>query len=158
MLDAGQPGRLAGREAEHDAGERLEDQVLRAVGEHRDEDEDGEAPRLGLGPDLGSASRKPRCGPRARPRLAAARPSMPQTASSESTNAAPHTTAVTATRRAGENGSRSRPASAGGDREAGDHHEPDDRRRGARAVGLDPLGQQRQERGAGGADAEADQR
>ena len=53
MLDAGELGRFAGREAEDQAGERLEDQVLGAVGQHRDEHEDGEAARLRLGPDLG---------------------------------------------------------------------------------------------------------
>ena len=53
VLHARQLRRLARREAEHHAGERLEDQVLRAVGQHRDEDEDREAARVGFGPDLG---------------------------------------------------------------------------------------------------------
>ena len=52
MLQPGQPGDCARREAEHGAGERLEDQFLRAVGQHRDEHEDREAARLRLRPDL----------------------------------------------------------------------------------------------------------
>ena len=48
---------FAGREAEDQAGEGLEDQVLRAVGQHRDEDEDGEPPRLAAPPRPGPAPR-----------------------------------------------------------------------------------------------------
>ena len=54
--------RLAGRDAEDDAGEGLEDQVLRAVGEHRDEDEDREAARLRLAPDLRASAVAERAG------------------------------------------------------------------------------------------------
>ena len=46
---------------------------------------------------------------------------------------------------------------AGGDRDAGDHHQPDDGGRGGPPLVHDPLGQQHEERGAGGADADADQ-
>ena len=42
MLYAGQAGRLAGVHPKTIAAEGFEDQVLRAEGEHRDEDEDGE--------------------------------------------------------------------------------------------------------------------
>ncbi len=50
MLHARQFRRLARGEREHDPRKRLEDQVLRGIGEHRDEHEDGEAPRLRLVP------------------------------------------------------------------------------------------------------------
>ena len=39
-------------------GEGLEDQVLRAVGQHGDEDEDGEAPRRAVRPHLGDGLRE----------------------------------------------------------------------------------------------------
>ena len=55
------PGELGGgarRQAEHQPGERLEDQFLGAVGEHRDEHEDREPPRLRLGPDFRQALRE----------------------------------------------------------------------------------------------------
>ena len=45
-------GRLAGGEAEQQPGDRLEDQFLRAIGEHRHRDEDGEAARARIGGDL----------------------------------------------------------------------------------------------------------
>ena len=45
MLDARELGRLTGREAEDRTSVRLEDQILRAIGEHRQCDENREAAR-----------------------------------------------------------------------------------------------------------------
>src|SRR5678815_2545321 len=50
MLDARKLRRFAGREGEDRAGKRLEDQILRAIGEHRDENKDREPPRFWLVP------------------------------------------------------------------------------------------------------------
>jgi len=53
MLQAGELGGLTRCHFENQAGERLHDQVLHAVGEHRDKDEIGKPPGLLLLPDLG---------------------------------------------------------------------------------------------------------
>ena len=46
MLNPRQFGRLSGRHAEYGARKGFEDQILRAVGEHRYEHEDREAARV----------------------------------------------------------------------------------------------------------------
>ncbi len=48
VLDAAQLRGFSGRHVEHNASEWLEDEILRVVGQHRYEDEDGEAARLRL--------------------------------------------------------------------------------------------------------------
>ena len=80
------------------SGERLEDQVLGAVGEHRDEDEDREAPRCRLRPSI-SRARRGSCLAAARRRRApgadgASPTSTPHTARRVRTKAAPATVAV----------------------------------------------------------------
>src|SRR5450432_1322146 len=52
MLNTRKLGGLAGREAEHHAGERLKNEILRAVSQHRDKDKDREAPRFWFRPDF----------------------------------------------------------------------------------------------------------
>ena len=93
VLKAGQLRRLAGRHAEHQPRERLEDQLLRAVGQHGDEDEDREPPRQPVGPT--SAPAPPgtaawRAAAR-RPRSPCRRPPRPQTASRVTRKATPAT-------------------------------------------------------------------
>jgi hypothetical protein len=147
---------LARREAEHGSRERLEDQILRAEGEHRDEDEDRELPRLRIVPDLRQRRAEGKLRGCAGGRGRGMPASTPATASSVSTKAEQAVTAVTATRRCGENGSRKWPASA------------DVTMKptiiitqtivaAARDGVVDLLGEQDQQRGAGGADADADQ-
>ena len=52
MLQAGERGGRARRHAEHQAGVGLDEKLLRAIGEHRDEDENRELARCRLGPNL----------------------------------------------------------------------------------------------------------
>ncbi len=52
MLDACELGRLARREPEDYAREGLKDEILRTIGDHREENEDREEARMRLGPDL----------------------------------------------------------------------------------------------------------
>ena len=53
MLHAGKPGRLAGRKAEDQPGEGLQNQILHRISEHREENEAGEMPRLTLAQHFG---------------------------------------------------------------------------------------------------------
>ena len=63
MLEASELRRRAGRHAEDDAGEGLDEQFLHAVGEHRNEDEDRELARRRLAPHLHESltERRPLC-------------------------------------------------------------------------------------------------
>ena len=73
MLNARELGRRAGRHAEDEARERFDQQFLRAVGEHRDEDENRELARGRLAPNLRESLAETaalRALSRARPRLA----------------------------------------------------------------------------------------
>ena len=84
-------------------------------------------------------------------------PSMPQTPSSVSSIAATDTDAGTATAAARRERIEHMAGQSGRDDEAGDHHDPDDCRGRRPPLGIDPLGQQHQQRRAGSADADADQ-
>lgn len=52
MLEARKLSRFPRRHAEDLSGEGLEDEILRTIGQHRHEDENGEAPCLGFVPHL----------------------------------------------------------------------------------------------------------
>ena len=160
MLDAGQLRRLARREAEHRAGERLEDQVLRAVGQHRDEDEDRKAPRLAARSRPRQALRGMTTGAAAPSiaddrgcRIAFDAPDANQREHHRRDRYRPETTIEPARRERIEQMA----GDAGGDDEAGDHHDPDDGRRRRAALVVGALGEQHQQRRAGRADADADQ-
>ena len=106
MLNAGELVVSPGVKPKTDTGERLEDQVLRAVGQHRDEDEDGEPPRLGFGPDFEQALRGRWLARRRGPAGAvAAGSSTPQTRKQREHQRGDTIPPETATSRAGENGS-----------------------------------------------------
>ena len=134
VLQAGKFGGCARRKAEHDAGERLEDQILRAIGQHRDEDENRKSPRLRLGPDFHERRRKRRCGA-----AGAVRDGCRSVASLD----APHTAMAQDNGRDSDTaGDRDQPqrreriehmaGDGRGHDEARDHHHPDEgRRRGA---------------------------
>ena len=62
MLHARQLGRFTRREPEDGPGERFKNEILRAVGQHRYEDEDGEAARLRFGPYVRQGFAKRRLG------------------------------------------------------------------------------------------------
>jgi len=109
VLQRCEAGRLPWREAEQQPGERLDDQLLRAVGEHRDDHEDREAPRAPVGPDLAEGCLEARARCRLSGRRRRLDPGDPATAS---IHAATTTPATTASNRSGENGSSSRPATA----------------------------------------------
>ena len=138
VLHAGQLRRFSRREAEDGAGERLEDQILRAVGEHRDEDEDREAARLRLGPHLGQALRNElsRASRASRPPAKAlgCRPSMFQIGKQGEQEGR--------CRHGGSDGNQAlrrkrieqMARRRRGDDEASDHHHPDDRGRGGAAL------------------------
>src|SRR5450631_361034 len=101
-------GGLAGREAEHHAGERLKNEILRAVGQHRDKDKDREAPRFWFRPDFQECFRKVDFGGSFRVGCwtgVTVRPSMPQTPANVRTIAATDTQPETTMSRSGENGS-----------------------------------------------------
>ena len=151
-------GRLARREAEDQAGEGLEDQVLGAVGEHRDEDEDGEPARLGLRPDLGERLAGSGAWRPARPvaaRGAALRRPRPRAGSGGTRER--RRRRLTATSRVGENGSSRLPAAPAVTAMPAIIISQTMVAAAARRSCVDPLGQQDQQRGAGRADADADQ-
>ncbi len=159
MLHARQLRGFARREAEQRTGKGFEDQVLRAVGQHRDEDEDREAPRIGIAPDLAQRGAKVgphRAGRRGGRRLGAAlQAAQRQHRDQHRDQGHRRRHRHQALRRVGVEET---PGQAGGDGEADDHHHPHGGgRRGAALLGH-ALGQQHQQRGAGGADAQADQR
>ena len=161
VLDPRELGGFARGHAEDRPGEGLEDQVLGAVGQHRHEDEDREAPGLGFRPDLRQRLAEARLWRRARGRRppggGRARPFDPP--DGDQGHGEGH---------AGDQ-SRDRDQTGQGegieqqarehrrDHHPGDHHQPD-RRGGGRTAGRrDQRRQKHQQRGPGGADAAADQ-
>ena len=157
MLGARQPGGLPWGHAEHQPGERLQNEVLRRIGEHRQEDEQGEQPGLPVLPDIGEAVTEAgrrwalRCFRKSRPALHA-----PDRKAGDDEGNRPR-------RRRHRDQARMRvglqqeAGDDGGHDNAGDHHHPGDGRRRCPPLRCCPGGQQGQQRGAAGADADADQ-
>ena len=159
VLHARERSGLAGRVAEHRARERLEDQVLRAVREHRHEDEDREAARLRVGPRLAQRNAERRACGAFRRRRCTRRRALDAGDGEQRDQHGGHRDTGRHPDHALERERIEQPA---GDRrrrrEAHDHHHPHDRRGRGAPVGRDALREEHEQRRARRADAKPDQR
>ena len=145
---------------EDGAGERLEHDFLGAVGEHGDEDEDGEAAGRGLGPDFAEGGEEAGCVFGPRPRAGEGVGRVCGTFDAQDGDYGDQE---------GDAGNRSRhggkacraervkqvAGGGGGHHDAQDHQQPQDRGSRAAAACLGAGGHERENGGAGGADAQA---
>ena len=160
MLQAGELCRFTGSHAVHGAGERFEDQILGAIGEHRNENEQGKAPRARFAPDVAEGSEEAwscLCFRLLGLRAAATRLALDAPYPDKRQR---HRNSGNASCDGDQPAGRIRVEKLSGDRccyrQSGDHHQPNRGCRGGALPFIDAYGQQHQQGRAAGACARAD--
>ena len=156
VLHAGQLRRLPGCHSEYGACEGFQNQVLSAVGEHGDKNEEGESPGLALLPDFPERDAKVghRGGRLRRGRATLFHAGNRQQGEQHGRGRDGACDGDQASRR---EGVEKLPGQAGGHGKPGDHHDPHQGGRCRSPFLGDLLGEQHQQGGAAGARPEADQ-